>query len=245
MASDEQFDGRFVDERDLEVVEDPADRAARRTLEQEELDLVAAWVAGDRSAGDTLIRRYIKPITRFFQAKVRDATRVDQLMSDFLIELTKAPKKIRTTVKAYVFGVAKFTLCHHFRDRNANLEDPMDSTLLSLDTPESSFIANQRVETRLVLRAMRRIQVRRAMALEMRYFEGMSGPEIAELLGEPEGTVRSLLRIGLVDLEREILALERDPKVLEASQGTYTWLAGLIRYIEEMRAGAAQQRSSS
>jgi RNA polymerase sigma-70 factor (ECF subfamily) len=235
MASEEQFDDRFVQEADLERVEGDAARAARQTQERAELDLMAAWVAGDRNAGNLLVRAYLKPITRFFQSKVRDSTRVEQLMSDFLEQLTRAPKQVHTTVKAYVFGIAKFTLFRYFRERQGNREDLMGSTFTALDAPESSFLANQRVETRLVLRALRKIELRRAMALEMHYFEGMSGREIAEILDAPEGTVRGLLRLGLVDLQREILAQERDPQVLAASQGTYTWLAGLVRYIEALR----------
>jgi len=235
VSGDDQFDDRFVHDQDLERDEGGAARAARQSLERAELDLMAAWVAGDRKAGNLLVRTYLKPITRFFQAKVHDTIRVEQLVSDFLEELTKAPKKVHTTVRAYIFGVAKFTLFRHYRERHGNLEDPMDSTLIVLDANESSFIANQRVETRLVLRAMRKLEVRRAMALEMHYFEGMSGREIAEILGEPEGTVRGLLRLGLVELQREIVALERDPQVLAASQTTHTWLKGLIRYIESLR----------
>lgn len=236
MGADEKFDDRFVHEQDLERDEDDAAKAARMTLERAELDLMAAWVAGDRGAGNQLVRTYLKPITRFFQAKVHDTPRVEHLVSEFLEQLTKAPRKVHTTVKAYIFGIAKFTLFRHFRERHGNLEDPMDSALITLDACESSFIANQRVETRLVLRAMRMIELRRAMAIEMHYFEGMSGREIAEILGEPEGTVRGLLRLGLVDLQREILAQERDPQILAASKGTYTWLAGLIRFIESLRA---------
>lgn len=239
MADDDTFDESFVQVADLERDEDGATEAARRTLEQAELELMAAWVAGDRSAGNQLVRTYLKPITRFFQVKVHDTTRVEHLVSDFLEQLTKAPKKVHTTVKAYIFGIAKYTLLRHFRSQRGNREDPMDVTLANFDAREPSFVSNQRDETRLVLRAMRRIELRRAMAIEMYYFEGMSGPEIAEILGEPQGTVRGLLRLGLVDLQRQIIAQERDPKVLAASQGTYTWLAGLVRYIESLRAKPA------
>lgn len=240
-----QFDEKFVEDADLDIPEDTAARAARQSLEQEERDLMAEWVAGHERAGNELVRRYLKPITRFFQAKVRDGANAEQLVSDFLEELTKAPKKVKTTAKAYVYGVAKFTLFRFFRQRSRNREDLMDATLLSLDEQESPFIANQRVETRLLLRALRRLSLRRAMAVEMHWLEGMSGREIAEILEEPEGTVRNLLKFGLIDLQRQLLALERDPQVLRASQGTYTWLAGLVRYIEAVRAKAAKPPSKT
>ena len=117
MADDDTFDESFVQVADLERDEDGATEAARRTLEQAELELMAAWVAGDRSAGNQLVRTYLKPITRFFQAKVHDTNRVEHLVSDFLEQLTKAPKKVHTTVKAYIFGIAKYTLLHHFRSQ--------------------------------------------------------------------------------------------------------------------------------
>ena len=237
MSDDEDdFDEALIRDEDLERHEDAAARAAQQSVDRDERELVAAWLAGDRQAGNALVQRYARRITRFYQAKVHDTDRVEQLLSEFYEQLVKAPKQIHTTVRAYVFGVARFTLIRHFRTRNRNREDPTDATLVELDVAaETPFGANQRVETRLLLRAMRRIRLEHAMALEMHEFEGMSGREIADVLGVPEGTVRSYLRKGLVELHRALLAIERDPKVLLATGGTYTWLAGLLRHIEALR----------
>jgi RNA polymerase sigma factor (sigma-70 family) len=242
MAKDdpEAFEEGFVHDEDLRrgADDDEAARAARLTQEHEERQWMAAWVAGDRGAGDRLVRAYVRPITRFFQAKLHDPEQVENLVSETFEQLIRAPKQVRTTVQAYIFGIARNTLFRHFRgkSRRKSNEEVMQSTLAALEEVESPFVINQRVETRLLLRAMRRIKFEQALALEMYYFEGCDGPAIAEILDVPEGTVRGYLRLGLVNLQRQILALERDPKVLTSSQSTYSWLGGLIRYIESLKA---------
>lgn len=222
------------EDADLERSEDDATRTAREAREHVELERMAAWVAGDREAGELLIRAYIGPITRSFQGKVHDPEVVKTLVSEWCEQLVRSPRVVRTTVKAYLYGIARNILRHHFRDKASNREDAASDTLADLDA-ESSWVSNQRVETRAVLRAMRRININQAMAIEMRWFEGFSGPEIAEILDAPQGTVRGYLRLGLVNLQREILRAS-DAEVVKSVTTTYTWLAGLIRQIEALKA---------
>ena len=58
----------------------------------------------------------------------------------------------------------------------------------------ASAEAAQHEEQRLLLEALRRIPLDLQIAIELHYWEGMSGPDLAQVLDIPEGTVRSRLR---------------------------------------------------
>ena len=52
---------------------------------------------------------------------------------------------------------------------------------------------DQEDEILAVMRAVERLPEKYRMVVMLRYFEGLSGVEIANVLGEPEGTVRNRL----------------------------------------------------
>jgi RNA polymerase sigma-70 factor (ECF subfamily) len=62
-------------------------------------------------------------------------------------------------------------------------------------------------ERRLLLRALRCLRFPLQLVLELRYWEAMSDPEIAEVLDEPLGTVKTRLRAGRHALEDQLAQL--------------------------------------
>ena len=55
------------------------------------------------------------------------------------------------------------------------------------------------------------------IAIELHYWEGLRGPEIAVVLGIPEGTVRSRLRRGLEKLRAEVQHLAKSDAALRST----------------------------
>ena len=57
------------------------------------------------------------------------------------------------------------------------------------------------------------------MCLELYYYEGARGPELAAMLDIPEATVRSRLRRGLEHLRKQIEALAPSQALAESTAG--------------------------
>jgi RNA polymerase sigma-70 factor (ECF subfamily) len=153
-------------------------------------ELLAGWRAGDLAQGDALVTRYWASIARFFRSKIGDDG-ADLISQTFLacVENVDAIEH----VKAFLFAVARRRLADHLRARAKAPE--LDLALSSIADlgpgPVTELGARERKE--LLLAGLSRIPIDDQIALELAYFEGMEGDDIARVLEINANTVRSRL----------------------------------------------------
>ena len=158
----------------------------------DDLDLVSAWRAGDRGAGDTLIRRHLEAILRFFRTKLGDD--VEDLVQRTFLDLLEVDAQV-VSVRATLFTIAKRRLVDHLRQSYARagaVELDPSLSVADLGTSPSGAVARNQQE-QLLGAALRSIPLEYQIALELAYWEELSGAEIAQILGIAEPTVRSRL----------------------------------------------------
>jgi RNA polymerase sigma factor (sigma-70 family) len=155
-------------------------------------ELVSAWRSGDRAAGDLLIRRHFDAILRFFRTKLGDD--VEDLVQRTFMDLLEVTGSV-VSVRATLFTIAKRRLVDHLRQtyvRAGAVELVTSLAVADLGTSPSGAVARNQ-EEQLLGEALRAIPLDYQIALELAYWEELSGPEIAEVLGIAEPTVRSRL----------------------------------------------------
>jgi len=186
--------------------------------ESDDLRLLDAWVAGDKGAGEELLQRYYAILHRFFANKV--ASEVDDLVQQTMAALLTSCERFerRSTFRAYLLSIARYQLYEFVRKKqrtNAVLEyDAVSAFDLS---PSPSTIAAQRREQTLLLEALRRVPLNFQVALELHYWEDMSGSELAEVLGVPVDTAYSRLRKGRSLVKRQLRILSANGRTVPAS----------------------------
>jgi RNA polymerase sigma-70 factor (ECF subfamily) len=167
-------------------------------------ELVEAWTGGDRAAGDELFSRHFDAIYRFFARKLH--ADVSDLVQRTFLGLAEARTRFRgeATVRTFLFVIARRELQQFFASRQRH--EALDFSVSSLNDlgPSPSSILRRNDERSLLVAALRRIPVDLQIALELHYWESMSGAEIALVLELPEGTVRSRLRRGLEAVREEM-----------------------------------------
>jgi RNA polymerase sigma-70 factor (ECF subfamily) len=176
-----------------------------------DVELLAAWRAGDRQAGERLFDRHFAAVRRFFCNKV-PAAEVEDLMQRTFEACVAHADAFRGEARfvTYLLAIARSQLHRWLRKRDP-VRDGLDfgsSSLHDLGVSPSGVVAAQQRQA-LVLAALRRIPVELQTMLELYYWEGLSGPDIAAVLEIEHGTVRSrlhrareLLRAALLQLER-------------------------------------------
>ena len=192
--------------------------------------LLIAWNGGDRRAGSELLRRYFPPLFRFFRNKV-DAG-CDELIQETMYACISGRARLRDTpnFRAFVFGIARNVLLSHFR-RVTKAERHLDfdaQSVAALGSSPSSIFARSS-EHKLLGMALRAIPLEHQVALELFYWEELSGAELAGVLGVPEGTVRTRLRKARQLLLAKLEELADDPEVLQTTS------ADLERWLAELR----------
>lgn len=197
-------------------------------MSDDEAQLLVQWRAGNRRAGSTLFDRHFEAVWRFFATKVSEA--VDDLVQQTFLACASRRDHIREDLgfRPYLFTVAKSKLYDHLRERARRPE--IDGGTVSLAdlglTP--SAVLSQREDEVAVVHALRELPLELQIALELYYFEAMRGPALAEVLGLPEGTVRTRLRRGLQLLRVQLDGLDGSPELHRVTQGTLaSWAAQL------------------
>lgn len=194
----------------------------------DDFDLLKAWREGDAAAGNELFERHFGRLYRFFSYKVGDD--VEDLIQKTLLACVEARDRFAGDARfsTYLLSIARNKLCDYWRRRTRN--DALDfgvSSLADLGPTPTQMVARRR-EERMLLEALRSLSVDFQVALEMHYWEDMSGPELALVLGIPEGTVRSRLRRAKKALHDRLAELCESPEMLESTlQNLEGWAAAL------------------
>lgn len=171
-----------------------------RTEETSDLELLRRWQAGDGIAGNRLCRRYTDKLHRFFATKVppREIPDLTQQTWLAMAQANRRGTQGEVTVRcfrAYLFGIARRMVLGHYAGRGhaKGIEfDPEIQSLMSLEPSISRQLSLQRQVQRIEL-ALQSLPVELQLLFEGHYVEQLAGPELAEIFGIPEGTVRSRL----------------------------------------------------
>ncbi len=200
----------------------------------EDWELLSRWRSGDRSAGSTLLGRYLDLLSRFFRNKVSSDDDVADLVSESLLACSQGRDTIREikSFRSYLFGVAYRTLHQHYRKRSKRAREQDDFLACCVDELgeqlSASRILGRREEAQLLLRALRTIRLEYQLVLEMSFFEGLSGREIGEALDMPTATVHTRLRRGKEHLAAAVERLASTPELkLSTMSGLQTWARDL------------------
>lgn len=167
------------------------------------LELLAAWRGGSRPAGDRLYRTFDVALRRFFGAKA-PPHEVDELVQQTWLALARdvsahgaqGTERIHSSVRGYLFGIARHVLFHYYQHARApgNFDPAVDSLESLTPSLSRQFSLQRRAHT--LVTVLQQLPIELQLLAEARYIEGLNGPELAEMFGLPEGTVRSRLSRG-------------------------------------------------
>jgi RNA polymerase sigma-70 factor (ECF subfamily) len=198
-------------------------------------ELLASWRRGDAGAGEALFERHYEAVRRYFRNKVPAAAVHDLVQDTFLAGLQARDRfRERSTFRAYLLGIAHHRMIDHLRAAPRDRDTPDVGELILADlSPVGEDVIAAKRERRLLLRALRSLRFSLQVVLELRYWESMSDPEIAEVLDEPLGTIKTRLRAGRLALEDKLAELSGSAEELRST------LDSLQRWASRVRRGAA------
>lgn len=180
--------------------------------------LLERWRGGDAKAGDRLFVRHFAAVDRFFRHKVREDEIADLVQRTFMA-CVERPERFqeRSNLRTYLLGIARNILREHYRARARGRHEDIDEVpILDLGAGPSTLIGHK-AEQRLLLEALRSIPLAAQEILELYFWEGLTGAQIAEVLGVGEDTARTRLRRARLRVSEALEHLANSRALLEST----------------------------
>jgi RNA polymerase sigma-70 factor (ECF subfamily) len=159
-------------------------------------ELLTAWRAGDRAAGDALLGRHFDAVCRFFYFKVGEESAADLIQQTFLA-MCEGKERFRgeSAFRSYLLGTARLVLLTHFRKkrREADHVDPLEHSVAALGPSPTSALARRR-EEEILLQALRELPIDLQIAFELYHLEGVTANELGKIFGLTEPGMYGRLR---------------------------------------------------
>jgi RNA polymerase sigma-70 factor, ECF subfamily len=173
--------------------------------------LIEAVARGDRAAFETLYDRYAPAVFGLALRTLRDRESAEEAVQEVFWRVWQRSKSFdrNRAFAPWVFGIAHNYCIDELRRRKArpqsvyeDEEHPILSGIAdSVDVADAALDSEQR---RIVQGALQQLPSEQRQALELAYFGGLTQQEIAARLGNPLGTIKTRMRLGLQKL-RSIL----------------------------------------
>ncbi len=171
-----------------------------------DLTLVTAIRAGDQSAMAALYDRYSSIVYAVALRVLQDTGAAEDVLQDIFLQLWRNPGAFdasRGNMAAWLAVIARNRAIDTLRRRRP--QDDIEDVVLSVEADLASEADRSRAMEK-VRGAMQAMPAPQRSALEMAYFEGLTHAEIAEKTGEPLGTIKTRIRVGLISLRRVLAA---------------------------------------
>jgi len=165
---------------------------AARIGQQNEADLVARALAGDRAAFGTLVERYAATARRVARAVLGDPDDADDAAQDGMLSalLNLEQYDPRRPFGPWLLRIVANAATDRRRRRTVRRVEPLDPGLVA-GGARPDRTAERRALAQRLREALAELPERRRVAVVLFDVEGYSHAEIADVLGIPEGTVRS------------------------------------------------------
>jgi len=182
--------------------------------------LLSAWRNGDVAAGNRLATAHFPAVSRFFRGKLGDD--VEDLVQQTFLACVEGHDRIGdgASFRSYMFAVATRRLYEHLRDKYKRRELNVSHTSLADlgTTPSEQIARNQRAQ--ILALALRQIPIDAQIALELAYWEGLTGPELAVALDIEPSSARARLTRARDLLRDAVQALGGDAENLFGAHQT-------------------------
>jgi RNA polymerase sigma-70 factor, ECF subfamily len=186
---------------------------------EDELHLVAALVRGDTRALESLYERYRRRVYSLALHLLGEASAAEEVVQETFLKLWRRPGAYqpgRGPLLPWLLGVAHHRAVDLLRRRQLELRFRA-SLLPARDRGDSDGMEGSREgdpevcldaveQQQLMLRALANLAPQQRVPLMLAYYRGLTQMEIASLLGEPLGTIKTRMRLGLQRL-RGVLEL--------------------------------------
>jgi RNA polymerase sigma-70 factor (ECF subfamily) len=177
--------------------------------------LIERCLAGDQVAWEAIVRQYWRKVFNVAYKFVGKHDQAEDLTQDIFLKIFKSLDTFdrRANFQTWLISVSRNLCIDHYRSvrkERETIDRDVDAATLSPASSEvSPLVAVERSDLRSLLRqALEMLQPTLRTAVVLRDIQEHSYQEIATELGLPEGTVKSRINRGRLELARQVRRLQ-------------------------------------
>lgn len=194
----------------------------------DELELLAAWQAGDRWAGSTLVQRHSARIFKLFSKRGgRLAEVAEDLTQDVWCAVLANRERINGSFGGYVTGIAVNTLRKACRP--GRLEFGLVESDVAAPGPEALDTILAGHDEDLASRALRSLDMEDQILIELRYLEEMTAADVADAMTTARGSIHYYVSRALGRLAEKLEDLQRESFFRSRWHTLRTWKSRVLQ----------------
>jgi RNA polymerase sigma-70 factor (ECF subfamily) len=183
------------------------DEAVYRELDDEEL--MQRLVLRDLKAFRTLYARYSSLVYSAALRVVRDAQIAEDMVQEIFLRLWRKPESYtaaRGKFATWLTSVTRNRAVDEVRSRGRRYRhetaspEEQEREFPGPETDDPALSAELSDQRRLIMTALSQLPAEQRQTIELAYFGGLTQQEISERLGQPLGTVKTRIRLGMQKL---------------------------------------------
>ena len=191
----------------------PVDTAAAQPVTPD--SLIAQCLSGDQAAWDTIVRQNWRKVFNVAYKFVGKHDEAEDLTQDIFLKIFKALKTFdrRANFQTWIISISRNLCIDHYRsvrkERQTIAREVDTSDLQPASVERGPYQVVEHGDLRALLRqALQTLPVTLRTAVILRDLHELSYQEIADRLGLPEGTVKSRINRGRIELARQLKRLQ-------------------------------------
>jgi RNA polymerase sigma-70 factor, ECF subfamily len=201
-----------------------ADSAAAQPLTPD--SLIEQCLAGDQAAWEQIVRQNWRKVFNVAYKFVGRHDEAEDLTQDIFLKIFKALKTFdrRANFQTWIISISRNLCIDHYRsvrkERQTIARDVDASGLQPATTDRGPYASAEHQDLRAQLRqALATLPITLRTAVVLRDLQELSYQEIADRLGLPEGTVKSRINRGRIELAHQLRRLQENQPVQPRRRG--------------------------
>ena len=181
----------------------------------DERQLIKRLQARDQAAMNTLYERYSNVVYAVAVRIIGQSADAEDVVVDSFWQVWQQAgsyDESRGQLRTWIVTIARSRALDRLRALRRTPTVSSDDDLISLpdaratDDPEQDVLVAE--QSALIHQALATLPREQREALALAYYRGLSQSEIAEQLGEPLGTIKTRIRLGMMKLREQLQALQ-------------------------------------
>jgi len=188
--------------------------------------LIEQCLSGDQVAWETIVRQNWRKVFNVAYKFVGKHDQAEDLTQDIFLKIFKALKTFdrRANFQTWIISISRNLCIDHYRsvrkERQTIARDVDSNDLQPATSDRGPYAQAEHQDLRAQLRqALETLPIKLRTAVVLRDLQELSYQEIADRLGLPEGTVKSRINRGRIELAHQLRRLQENQPVKSRKRG--------------------------